>query len=156
MNQIVPASEPSLEDPDFITFLSKMEEHFLKKIAVEQRNYALAANRLRLMQSLVDTCRQLSELNNMDDILYTYELKKTDSIERIINVMNRVGKPQTLQDLVASIKEYDPDFFPVQIINHKAYLLRKVNIACNEGLLGTRTNTSDRTKYYFRPSENDG
>jgi hypothetical protein len=118
-----------------------MDKHLLQK-KVSAKELALFKKELKKTK---DLCSDIAACQNTLYQLVTKLSKLTDRIDlpgsRDRNsdyfsiLFSRVGRPMKINEVMEEIALSSEEVIPIQIINIRAYLSRRLNQACQDGVL---------------------
>jgi len=70
-------------------------------------------------------------------------------VDNIVNVLHETGRPMQVKEIGEALK--NKNVIPIQILNIKTYVNRRLEIACSSNMLGMVYLDDQSKKYYYLP-----
>lgn len=122
-------------------FQKKISGRELDLLRRELKNTKDLCNEIAARQnSLHQLVTKLSKMVEKSDVAGSLDLNS----EYFSVLFSKAGRPMKMNEIIEAIKQSSEDVIPIQIINIRSYLSRRLNQACREGvLIRSETGTGD-------------
>ena len=117
-----------------------------------QVDYQKIQLRLVSMQEIIAMLPDFSALSEHDANLLVSGNGLSGDDGDLLNLFRIKGHSMTLSEIITQIKLMKSDLIPLQIINERAFIVRKIKKACDHGLL-VKINHSNNTNYVYSLKE---